>query len=138
MTPQTMVSGFKATGVFPLNRRAIHVPGNDALTNTPTAVVARRGGINHSSQSHTSVPKVHPTEEGLSPGSSVISPTANDVSADMNDPIWPDYDEQGTPSMYVYVWAGASCMLGHGGSLEVCVKVKFFVAVFTVRDSITR
>jgi hypothetical protein len=40
------------------------------------------------------VPKVHPTEEGLSPGSSVISPTANDVSADMNDPIWPDYDEQ--------------------------------------------
>jgi hypothetical protein len=84
------------------------------------------------------VPKVHPTEEGLSPGSSVISPTANDVSADMNDPIWPDYDEQGTPSMYVYVWAGASCMLGHGGSLEVYVKVKFFVAVFTVRDSITR
>ena len=66
------------------------------------------------------------------------SPTANDVSADMNDPIWPDYDEQGTPSMYVYVWAGASCMLGHGGSLEVCVKVKFFVAVFTVRDNITR
>ena len=48
MAPQTIISGFKATGVFPLNRRAIKVPGNDqALTNTPIAVLARRGGIQY-------------------------------------------------------------------------------------------
>ncbi len=46
MVPKTIASGFKAAGVFPLDRRAIKIPGeNPAVTNTPTAVLARREGI---------------------------------------------------------------------------------------------
>ncbi|CAI7996987.1 Tigger transposable element-derived protein 6 [Geodia barretti] len=96
MTPQTIVSGFKATGVFPLNRRAIHVPGYDALTNTPTAVVARRGGIKYMPFLSKSHQRAQGASDRRGPLSRELcySPTANDVSADMNDPIWPDYDEQ--------------------------------------------
>lgn len=47
MIPQTIISGFKATGVFPLNRRAISIPGVNPLNNTPTAILARRGGIQY-------------------------------------------------------------------------------------------
>ena len=89
MTPQTMVSGFKATGVFPLNRRAIHVPGNDALTNTPIAVVARRGGIKYMPFLSKSHQRAKGASDRRGPLSRELcySPTANDVSA-INDPIW--------------------------------------------------
>ena len=44
----TIMSGFKAAGVFPSNRKAIKIPGEDLdVTNTPTAVVAWREGINY-------------------------------------------------------------------------------------------
>ena len=48
MVPETIMSGFKAAGVFPPNRKAIKIPGEVLdVTNTPTAVVARREGINY-------------------------------------------------------------------------------------------
>ena len=47
MTPQTIAAGFRATGVFPLNRRTINIPGSNPCTNTPTAVLAQRGGIQY-------------------------------------------------------------------------------------------
>ena len=40
MTQKTIVFGFKATGIFPLDGRAIHVLGSDLLSNTPTADLA--------------------------------------------------------------------------------------------------
>ncbi len=45
MTPKTITSGFKATGIVPFNRRAIKIPGEiPAHTSTPTAVLAKGGG----------------------------------------------------------------------------------------------
>ena len=46
MTPKTIMSGFKATGIVPFNRRAIKIPGEIlAHTSTPTAVLAKQEGI---------------------------------------------------------------------------------------------
>ena len=46
MTPRTIMSGFKTTGIFPLNRYAITVPGErPRLSNTPTAILAKKKGI---------------------------------------------------------------------------------------------
>ena len=40
MTPQNIVSGFRVTGVYPVNRRAIVLPGENSLQHsTPTAVL---------------------------------------------------------------------------------------------------
>ena len=39
MTPSTIIGGFKNTGVFPINRRVVTV------SNTPTAVIAKKKGI---------------------------------------------------------------------------------------------
>lgn len=48
MVPETIISGFRAAGVFPPNRRAIRIPGEiPTITNTPTAVIARRQGIRY-------------------------------------------------------------------------------------------
>ena len=49
MLPRTIISGFRATGVYPLNRRAIVVPGEHPAktTSTPTADRARKRGINY-------------------------------------------------------------------------------------------
>ena len=48
MMPATIMSGFKAAGVFPLDRKAIKIPGEvSTTTNTPTAVLARREGIRY-------------------------------------------------------------------------------------------
>ena len=48
MMPATVMSGFKAAGVFPLDRKAIKIPGEvSTTTNTPTAVLARREGIRY-------------------------------------------------------------------------------------------
>ena len=48
MVPGTIKSSFKAAGVYPLNRRAIKIPGEvPEVTNTPTAVVAKREGIRY-------------------------------------------------------------------------------------------
>ena len=40
MTPMTILSGFRATGVYPFNRQAISIPGVEKDTATPTAKVA--------------------------------------------------------------------------------------------------
>ena len=46
MTPQTIMSGFKATGVFQLNRYAIILPGEQPrYSGTPTAILAKKKGI---------------------------------------------------------------------------------------------
>lgn len=94
MTQKTIVSGFKATGVFPLNRRAIHVPGSDSLSSTPTAVLARRGGIRYMPFLSKSQQRSQIASDQRRPISRELtySPVAN---GEMNDPIWSDYDEQG-------------------------------------------
>lgn len=47
MTPQNIIAGFRATGVFPVNRNAIVLPGEQPRPfGTPTAVLAERKGIN--------------------------------------------------------------------------------------------
>jgi len=43
----TILSGFRATGVYPFNRQAISIPGVEKDTATPTAKVARRQGIKY-------------------------------------------------------------------------------------------
>ena len=45
MTPSTIIGGFKNTGVFPINRRAVTLPGEVTVSNTPTAVIAKKKGI---------------------------------------------------------------------------------------------
>ena len=46
MTPRTIMSGFKATGISPLNQYAITLPGErPRLSNTPTAILTKKKGI---------------------------------------------------------------------------------------------
>ena len=48
IVPETIMSGFKAAGVFPPNCKAIKIPGEvPDITKTPTAVLARREGSNY-------------------------------------------------------------------------------------------
>ena len=37
MTPENVIAGFKATGVFPLDRSAIHIPGEESECDSPIA-----------------------------------------------------------------------------------------------------
>ena len=45
MIPRTIMAGFRATGVYPFNRRAISIPGSEERTATPTAKLAYQQGI---------------------------------------------------------------------------------------------
>ena len=45
MIPRTVMSGFRATGVYPFNRRAISILGVLESTATPTAKLAYQQGI---------------------------------------------------------------------------------------------
>ena len=48
MTPGNIVSGFRATGAFPVDRRAIVLPGERVWpSGTPTTRLAKRKGINY-------------------------------------------------------------------------------------------
>ena len=49
MTPQNIIGGFKSTGVYPLNRHAIVLPGENGLrkSGTPTVAMAKRKGISY-------------------------------------------------------------------------------------------
>ena len=48
MTPRNITSGFRATGVFPVNRDAIEIPGvKQGSKATPLAAVAKKNGINY-------------------------------------------------------------------------------------------
>ena len=47
MIPRTVMSGFRATGVYPFNRRAISIPGVEESTGTPTAKLAYQQGIKY-------------------------------------------------------------------------------------------
>ena len=48
MTPGNFVSGFRATGAFPVDRRAIVLPGERVWpSGTPTTRLAKRKGINY-------------------------------------------------------------------------------------------
>ena len=48
MTPQTIVSGFQTTGVYPVNRYAIVLPGERPHDHgTPTAALAKKRGIHY-------------------------------------------------------------------------------------------
>jgi len=50
MIPSTIVGGFKTTGIFPLNRHAIVLPGEQpGHSNTPTALLAKKKGIQYMS-----------------------------------------------------------------------------------------
>lgn len=47
MTPSTIMSGFRATGVYPFNRQAICIPGVAKDAVTPTAKLAQHEGIRY-------------------------------------------------------------------------------------------
>ena len=47
MVPRTVMSGFRATGVYPFHRRAISIPGAEEITGTPTAKLAYQQGIKY-------------------------------------------------------------------------------------------
>ena len=47
MIPRTIMSGFRATGVYPFNRRAISIPGVEGSIGTPTAKLAYQQGIKY-------------------------------------------------------------------------------------------
>ena len=49
MTSKTVTASFKATGVYPLNRKAVDIPGavNDKPIVTPTEKLAKRQGIKY-------------------------------------------------------------------------------------------
>ena len=47
MIPRTVMSGFRATGVYPFNRRAISIPSVEESTGTPTAKLAYQQGIKY-------------------------------------------------------------------------------------------
>ena len=40
MVPRTIMAGFRATGVYPFNPKAISIPGAEKITATPTAKLA--------------------------------------------------------------------------------------------------
>ena len=71
MVPGTIMAGFKAAGVFLPNCKATKIPGEvPDITNTPIAVLARKGGINYTlflsrAQKRTTQP---PSESGAPPG----------------------------------------------------------------------
>ena len=46
MTPATIISGFRAAGVYPFSRRLIHISGAEVVA-TPTAKLAQKEGINY-------------------------------------------------------------------------------------------
>ena len=47
MTPQTIMSGFRTTGIYPVNRDAIHIPGEPSKASavTPMTAIAKNSGI---------------------------------------------------------------------------------------------
>ena len=47
MTAQNIMAGFRSTGIYPFNRHAIVLPGENRLKKfgTPTAVLAKKKGI---------------------------------------------------------------------------------------------
>ena len=48
MTPRNITSGFRATGVFPVNRDTIKIPGVKQCSKaTPLAAAAKKNGINY-------------------------------------------------------------------------------------------
>lgn len=47
MISRTIMAGFRATSVFPFNRRAISIPGADKGTGTPTAQLPYQQGIKY-------------------------------------------------------------------------------------------
>ena len=47
MVPKTIMAGFRATGVYPFNRRAIRIPGVEESIATPTAKLAYQQGIKY-------------------------------------------------------------------------------------------
>ena len=47
MVPKTIMAGFRATGVYPFNRRAIRIPGVKESIATPTAKLAYQQGIKY-------------------------------------------------------------------------------------------
>ena len=47
MTPSTILSSFRATGVYPFNRQALNIPGVAKEVVTPTAKLAQREGIRY-------------------------------------------------------------------------------------------
>ena len=47
MIPTTIMGDFRATGVYPFNRHAIHIPGIEKNVATPTAKLAHKEGIRY-------------------------------------------------------------------------------------------
>ena len=46
MIPSTIITGFRVAGVYPVNHKAIHIPGIEDVA-TPTAKIAKEQGIKY-------------------------------------------------------------------------------------------
>ena len=89
MTPDTIRSGFKATGVYPVNRHAVKIPGERSPTRKSVGIedIAKSNSISylplyspHTSQKHVSFassPDVLSPPTSLSP----LSPLSPQVSS---------------------------------------------------------
>ena len=84
MIPRTVMSGFRATGVYPFNRRAISIPGVEESTGTPTAKLAYQQGIKYlpfHSPHHIKLSQVlQPSEELRSSGQPQSQPTFKNMN----------------------------------------------------------
>ncbi len=47
MSPSNVLSSFRATGVYPVNRSAIEIPGEKKKASTPMAAIAKNNGISY-------------------------------------------------------------------------------------------
>jgi hypothetical protein len=109
MVPQTIAAGFRATVVSPLNRRAIKIPGNNPLTNTPTAVLAQRGGIQY--MPFLSRSEGRSVDDMRRPLSRELrySPIAEDVSDfEIDDSMWPECE--GCEKQGMYLLCKCACL----------------------------
>ncbi len=135
MQPRTICSGFRATGIYPLNRRAITIPGEHHArsTSTPTAVIARKQGINYlpfySPISRHRVPLSGPDSSPpirlrLSPMSSPEVPCSPPLSP--TDSVTPT-SKSGNLTVVVHEFSTVACDGMHHSLLSPLGGVKHFI-----------
>ena len=106
MTPSTIVAGFKTTGVFPINRRAVVLPGEVLnSSSTPTAVVAKKRGILYMPFYPAS-----PAESGsVSPNQPSSDQTVDEPDSDHLDSVDQSVDEPDSDSTDQFTSAEREC-----------------------------
>ena len=76
MTPKNVIAGFKATGVFPLDRSAIHIPGEEYECDSPIAA----------GKSITYLPLYSPAPSCRRSVFTSLSPAAEDATSEIFSP----------------------------------------------------